>query len=148
MRSDRFYQSHSTQEIRYLFYEYERFRCGSQQLAYEWSAFSNGKETQIEHIWPQNPREERYLGRTPQNHQGHVHRLGNLTVTRFNAQLSNKLFADKKRLYRDSPVTIERCLADERTWSMKHVNERTEQLSEFVINRWPIPHLEDEAASS
>ena len=148
LRSDRFYQSPSTQEIRYLFYEYERFRCGSQQLAYEWSAFSNGKETQIEHIWPQNPREERYLGRTPQNHQGHVHRLGNLTVTRFNAQLSNKLFADKKRLYRDSPVTIERCLADERTWSMKHVNERTEQLSEFVINRWPILDLEGETSSS
>jgi len=134
---DNFYESHSAQEIRFFLYEYERELAGGQRLAYEWTAFADGRKTQIEHVFPRNPRDERFLGRTPERHATHVHRLGNLTVTRNNPQLSNRHFAQKKPIYRNSPVVIERSIAEHRVWTMKQVNERGAALADFALRRWP-----------
>jgi len=134
---DNFYGSHSAQEIRFLLYEYERELSGGQKLAYEWSAFSDGRQTQVEHIYPRNPRDDRYLGRNPERHESYVHRLGNLTVTRNNPKLSNRHFAKKKSIYRTSPVVIERVIADRRVWTMKQVDERGQLIADFALRRWP-----------
>ena len=137
--SDDFYRSHRAQELRYFFYEWERELCGAKELSYEWSAFANPRTTQVEHIWPQNPQEESFLGRSQEKHDSHVHRLGNLTVTRFNQTLSNKPFRQKKPIYRSSNLVIENVLAEERGWSMKRVNERGLKLAEFALRRWSLP---------
>ena len=114
-------------------------RGGAKELSYEWSAFANPRTTQVEHIWPQNPQEESFLGRSQEKHDSHVHRLGNLTVTRFNQTLSNKPFRQKKPIYRSSNLVIENVLAEERGWSMKRVNERGLKLAEFALRRWSLP---------
>jgi len=136
LRAAGFYESLSSQEIRYLFYEYERELCDGQKPSIDWSTFANSKETQVEHIWPQAIR---WLGGKERSHQENVHRLGNLTVTHFNQRLGTSSFADKKQIYARSSLLVENTLQHVDRWDLQAVNARESALVEFVVKTWPVP---------
>ena len=131
-----FYETHRSQEIRYLFYEYEHELCSGQKPAVDWATFSNSKKTQVEHIWA---RGQEWLGDKKKSHDKNVNRLGNLTVTHFNQRLGKKPFKEKKKLYAKSNLVIEHGLQKHRDWTLGLIGRREGQIVNFVLDRWPIP---------
>src|SRR5258708_2421891 len=78
-------------------------------------------KAQVEHIMPQTltPKWESELGEEASIvHENWLHTIGNLTLSAYNPELSNKPFADKKIAYDQSHITITRALAKYDMWNV------------------------------
>lgn len=110
----------------------------------------NVSEYTIEHILPQN---------TNLNHdwrealgpdwekiqQKYVHTLGNLTLTGYNSEYSDKFFTDKRDMkggFRESPLKLNRGLANLDTWNEETILQRAENLSKEALKVWQYPQLD------
>ncbi|BES61132.1 DUF262 and DUF1524 domain-containing protein [Dysgonomonas capnocytophagoides] len=110
----------------------------------------------IEHIMPQNPdlREEwkLMLGDNWQDIQDkYLHTLGNLTLTGYNSELSDRPFAEKKTIeggFNDSPLRMNEYLRTVNKWDKDEIEKRAEELAEKAKTVWTIPFLPDEILSS
>lgn len=124
-------------EVAYLLYEFEKKKCeGSKETACTWS---DDKKPTIEHIWPDNPRQyDEWTDQHKEKHKMNKFKLGNLTLTFWNPELSNKDFRDKRRKYAESNLYIQRELANKRSWGTKQIRERTYEIIEFALERWGI----------
>ncbi len=103
----------------------------------------------IEHIMPQNPN----LSRTWQNelgedfqeiHEKYLHTIGNLTLiaTRDNPALSDLPFSEKRDMdggFRDSPLRLNRSLAQTEQWNESTIMARAEELTEKALKIWISP---------
>ena len=106
----------------------------------------------IEHIMPQteNLRTEwkKALGEDWQRvHQQYLHTLGNLTLTGYNAEYSDRPFIDKRDMehgFKQSPLKLNRNLGQYETWNEQTIKERAEKLSEEAVNIWVCPSVPDE----
>jgi alkylated DNA nucleotide flippase Atl1 len=67
------------------------------------------------------------------------HSLGNLTLTGYNAQLSNRRFAAKRQLLRDSGLAMNHEIAAEVRWGPGEIRRRAERLADRAIGLWPAP---------
>jgi uncharacterized protein with ParB-like and HNH nuclease domain/predicted transport protein len=106
----------------------------------------------IEHVLPQNPdlspewQEE--LGpdwKTVQ--EKYLHTLGNLSLTGYNAELSDRPFHEKLTMkggFRDSPLRLNHYLAGLEHWNEEEVQERAALLADQVLEIWPAPQLPEE----
>jgi hypothetical protein len=128
-------------EIRQILGEFERWKCEqAKEKALNWTEL---EKASIEHILPQHPEgaaqwsTEEWL-----EHWRVVDSLGNLTLTFWNSQLSNKPFGEKRLQYRDSNLRIQRELADYQTWHDAEINSRRDELIKFVLTRWSVPTLD------
>ena len=91
----------------------------------------------IEHIMPQNPNlsEEwkRDLGENWKEVQdNYLHTLGNLTLTGYNSELSDKPFARKKTIeggFDQSPIRLNRSLAKFSVWNEDSIKKRADILA-------------------
>ena len=109
----------------------------------------------IEHIMPQNPNlsEEwkRELGSDFKRIQdSYLHTIGNLTLTGYNSELSDKPFARKKSIeggFDQSPIRLNRSLAKFSVWDEQSINERAKMLADEMIRIWPYPAVEEEVLS-
>lgn len=96
---------------------------------------------QVEHIMPQRLNAEWRL-QVPnavkvKEHYGNT--LGNLTLTKYNQEMSNKSYAEKKEFYRESNVTLTREVADSYdTWGKEAMIDRTEKLTAELIQIFPM----------
>lgn len=99
----------------------------------------------IEHIMPQNPnlssawRQE--LGEDWKRIQErHLHTLGNLTLTGYNSELSDRPFAEKRDRadggFRDSPLRLNRGLRDLEHWTQETISQRADQLAQEATKVW------------
>lgn len=103
----------------------------------------------IEHVLPQSrnlrPEWQKMLGENSSDIQERcVHRLGNLTLTGYNPELSNKSFEQKKTMdggFRDSPIRLNKFIAKQDFWTDKEINVRSNNLSEQAKLRWPRPEV-------
>lgn len=110
----------------------------------------------IEHIMPQNPelREEwkQMLGNSWQDIQDkYLHTLGNLTLTGYNSELSDRPFSEKKTMeggFNDSPLRMNEYLRTVDKWDKKEIEGRAEKLAEKAKDVWTIPFLTDEVLNS
>lgn len=118
-----------------------------------WRQESNRFVWSIEHILPQGdniPAEwQKILGGAdvaPEVHEEQRHRLGNLTITAYNGNLSNKSFIEKRdrtdsqgRLigYRNG-FTLNEDLAEREVWTARDIEERTKELADQAITRFPL----------
>lgn len=141
LTASNFYEAHRAHEIRYLFYEVERSLASGPTTSIDWATFSNGKLTQVEHIWA---RGEQWLGDRKRRHEKNVSRLGNLTISHFNQTLGKRSFRDKRKIYKNSSIQIENRLARHRTWGLNHIDRREKELVAFVLKRWPIADYDEE----
>ena len=106
----------------------------------------------IEHVLPQNPdlspewQEE--LGpdwKTVQ--EKYLHTLGNLTLTGYNAELSDRPFREKLTMkggFRESPLRLNHYLASLEHWNEEEIQERAALLADRVLEIWPAPTLPEE----
>lgn len=102
-------------------------------------------EYSIEHVMPQTLTEEwqRELGANFQEtHETYLHTLGNLTLTGYNPELSNRSFSEKQDMeggFGDSPLRLNRSLAEAEVWNEDTIRERAEELAEKALQIWIYP---------
>ncbi|MFY7067367.1 GmrSD restriction endonuclease domain-containing protein [Nocardiopsis changdeensis] len=101
----------------------------------------------IEHILPQNENlSEQWradLGPDWAQVQEHyLHTLGNLTLTGYNSEYSDRPFARKRDMeggFRESPLRLNRGLGSLETWNEQAIVERAERLADQALEIWPRP---------
>jgi len=109
-------------------------------------------EYTIEHIMPQNPnlssewRQD--LGENWQEiHNEFLHTIGNLTLTGYNSELSDRPFLEKRDMkggFADSHLKLNNILATLSHWNKDEIVKRGKELSEFASQIWFAPKLSDE----
>lgn len=96
----------------------------------------------IEHIMPQNPDSKTDWHKIDEEERKqYIHKLGNLTLTCYNSQLSNKSFGDKTSVkengndvgLKSGNVKINEYLEDKTEWTIKNIQERTQLLVNAII---------------
>ena len=106
-------------------------------------------EYTIEHILPQNENLsapwQKVLGPEWERVQGTwVHTLGNLTLTGYNAEYSDKPFAEKRDMpggFRESPLQLNKHLGSLDTWDESAISERARRLADQAAEVWALPAL-------
>ena len=97
----------------------------------------------IEHVMPQtlSPEWKRMLGDDSDEVHAHwLHRLGNLTLTGYNAEYSNSTFVEKRDRaagFRESAVFLNKDVAAETEWTSKQMEERGRRLADRALRIWP-----------
>ena len=102
----------------------------------------------VEHVMPQNPdlsdewKEE--LGENWQEIQEkYLHTIGNLTLTGYNPELSDRSFSEKKEHkpggFRDSRLRLNDSLLREPEWNEDAILARAEELAEKALKIWISP---------
>ncbi|MEU8727601.1 GmrSD restriction endonuclease domain-containing protein [Streptomyces antimycoticus] len=130
-------------------------RASQRSLVLRWLEESYGskepvalEKLTIEHVLPQTLSEEwaQMLGAdldtdetTDEAHEALVHTLGNLTLTGYNSELSNKPFAAKRIALAKSGVQLSRDVADRQRWGRSEILARADALAERIIAIWPGP---------
>ena len=107
----------------------------------------------IEHVMPQNEslsaEWQAMLGEDWQNvQQLWLHRLGNITLTGYNAEYSDRFFADKKTIaggFYDSPLRLNRFIREQDRWTTTEMEERGRQLAKKAVTIWPALTVDAEA---
>ena len=106
----------------------------------------------IEHVMPQNvdlPEHWRAeLGPDWEaTHQTRLHRLGNLTLTGYNSELSDRPFIEKHEMpggYATSPLWLNRSVAKANRWNADAIDNRGRELAARAVKVWPfLPLPED-----
>ena len=106
----------------------------------------------IEHIMPQNPElsEEwqQSLGEDWKEVQNELlHTLGNLTLSGYNSEYSDKSFAEKRDMsdgFKESPLFLNKGLEDELDWNRDSIIRRAEKYAKVALKVWPYPKVPQE----
>jgi uncharacterized protein with ParB-like and HNH nuclease domain len=99
-------------------------------------------DLEIEHIMPQTLTSEwkESLGNEWELiHNKYLHTLGNLTLTGYNAEYSNKPFIEKRDIpgdFRDTGLRISRSLSTLDSWGKAEIEARAEELANLAIEIW------------
>ncbi|MDR6415568.1 DUF4268 domain-containing protein [Pseudarthrobacter sulfonivorans] len=72
-------------------------------------------------------------------HERVVHTLGNLTLSGYNSELSNKPFDEKSEMLAKSGVAMNQAIAAHAKWGIDEINARSAELAEKIIELWPGP---------
>lgn len=107
-------------------------------------------EYTIEHILPQNPNLsaawKQALGSEWERiHQQWLHTLGNLTLTGYNAEYSDRPFTEKRDMtggFKESPLKLNAGLGLLETWNEASIQERANRLADQAITVWGSPKLD------
>jgi uncharacterized protein with ParB-like and HNH nuclease domain/predicted transport protein len=111
--------------------------------------FVNVDDYTIEHILPQNPELsiewQKMLGEDWKEVQSkYLHSLGNLTLTGYNSELSDKSFSEKKKMdggFDDSPIRLNDYLRKVDVWNSDNIEARARELAEKARQIWFAPNL-------
>ncbi|RIJ28447.1 GmrSD restriction endonuclease domain-containing protein [Henriciella mobilis] len=106
-------------------------------------------EYTIEHIMPQNdelPSAWRNaLGQEWERvHETWLHTLGNLTLTGYNSEYSDKPFGQKRDMeggFKESPLRVNAGLGLLDTWDEDAIKARAKKLAKTALEVWPSPSL-------
>ncbi|MGG1680194.1 DUF262 domain-containing protein [Neobacillus sp. NRS-1170] len=109
----------------------------------------------IEHIMPQNKNLStewrKDLGENWEEVQRiHIHTLGNLTLTRYNSELSDKPFKAKRDMdggFADSPLRLNKGLGQLEVWNEQEIINRGKRLAEQAILVWSYPELSEDVVA-
>lgn len=99
----------------------------------------------IEHIMPQTLSAEwmhelSEFGQDPQEIFDRLgHTLGNLTLTAWNSQLSNRLFDRKQEILKDSELKLNEPLANATKWGVEEIEARARELADAACALWSAP---------
>ncbi|GAB4229164.1 MAG: hypothetical protein Kow0049_10600 [Stanieria sp.] len=66
-----------------------------------------------------------------------LHTLGNLTLTGYNSELSNKTFDEKKIIYKNSNVYLNKYFQNINNWNEESIKKRAEELADIAVKLWP-----------
>jgi alkylated DNA nucleotide flippase Atl1 len=106
----------------------------------------------IEHILPQNenlsPDWQAALGTNWKEVQERLlHTLGNLTLTGYNPEYSDKPFPEKRDMkggFKQSPLHLNQGLGQLEAWNEQEITTRATRLADRAVDIWKRPDLDDE----
>lgn len=100
----------------------------------------------IEHIMPQTLSAD-WSHIRPEDHEEYLHTLGNLSVTGYNSELSNKSFAEKQDIIRENSkaVILNSDVLDKESWNVADIQSRAKRLAGIVLTRYKIDRVLDES---
>ncbi|KHL83642.1 DUF262 and DUF1524 domain-containing protein [Helicobacter pylori] len=107
-------------------------------------------EYTTEHIMPQTLKEEweRDLGENFQAiRDKYLHTIGNLTLTGYNKEYSNKSFQEKRGMengFKQSPLRLNQSLKDLESFGEEEIEKRANDLADFALKIWTYPKLDAE----
>ena len=106
----------------------------------------------IEHIMPQTltPDWEKELGPdfTEEDFKKWIHNIGNLTLTAYNSEYSNRKFSEKRdgvpslpdmKGFKDSCVAMNKQVSECEHWTLKEIKERCASIANQSVSIWPYP---------
>ena len=107
-------------------------------------------EYTIEHILPQNEnlsaQWQAELGSEWERiHKTYLHTLGNLTLSGYNSEYSDRPFAEKRDMsggFKESPLRLNQGLGSLVYWNEETIHERAEKLAGQALNVWAAPKLD------
>lgn len=105
----------------------------------------------IEHIMPQTltPQWQISLGKNfEQIYQSYLHTIGNLTITAYNPELSNKTFDEKVEIFKKSNISICRDITEYSIWNDTSIVDRACNLFDIALNIWGLPEKYDKWSSN
>ena len=97
----------------------------------------------VERVMPEKPTEEwqAELGENwRETYDTYLCTIGNLTLTGYNSELGNRSFKEKQEMsggFRDSPLRLNRSLAEVERWDETAIVNRAEMLLEKACKIWP-----------
>ncbi len=119
---------------------------------YDQKELVNVEAYTIEHIMPQNKNLsnewKQELGENWNDvHDKYLHTIGNLTLTGYNPELSDKSFAKKRDMdggFAKSPIRLNHSLARLEHWNETEILNRAANLAKLAVKIWSCPELEKE----
>ena len=111
-------------------------------------------EYSIEHIMPQNEELNSWwqsaLGEGWSEIQNRLlHTIGNLTLTRYNSEFSDRSFPEKRDFpeggFKTSPLVLNQGLGELETWNEQTISDRANRLAKKALQVWAAP-IADESA--
>ena len=107
-------------------------------------------EYTIEHIMPQNEKLpaqwQTELGPDWKRvWQTYLHTLGNLTLTGYNSEYSDRRFAEKRDMkggFAESPLRLNQGLGKLEHWTEEDIRQRSERLAAQATSVWPVPAVD------
>ncbi|MCQ2837702.1 DUF262 and DUF1524 domain-containing protein [Helicobacter pylori] len=102
----------------------------------------------IEHIMPQtlSPKWQEDLGENFKAiHEKYLHTIGNLTLTGYNSEYSNKPFKEKRDMekgFKQSPLRLNQSLKNLESFGEKEIKERANDLADRALKIWTYPKLD------
>jgi len=105
---------------------------------------SNASALTIEHVMPQNeelvPEWQTMLGPHWKSIQElWLHRLGNLTLTGYNSEYSDKPFSQKKTIefgFNESPLRLNKFIREQQVWTPVEMEKRGKDLATKAVAIW------------
>lgn len=112
----------------------------------------NLEDYTIEHVMPQNenlsPEWKSELGDDWEIiHKTYLHTIGNLTLTRYNSEYSDRSFLEKRNMkggFAESPVILNKEIALKEHWGKEDILSRAETLSTQAVCVWSDPQLDQD----
>ncbi|GAA9515869.1 DUF262 and DUF1524 domain-containing protein [Helicobacter pylori] len=110
----------------------------------------NTQKCTIEHIMPQELTEEweRDLGENFQAiHDKYLHTIGNLTLTGYNQEYSNKSFQEKRGMekgFKQSRLMLNESLKNLESFGEEKIKKRANDLADLALKIWTYPKLDAE----
>ena len=106
-------------------------------------------EYTIEHILPQNENLhfewQQELGQNYKTIQETwLHTLGNLTLTGYNSEYSDRPFKEKRDMpggFKESPLRLNKGLGDLDSWNETTIKQRAKNLSDYALKVWKMPDV-------
>jgi len=101
----------------------------------------------IEHVFPQNPSEKLLQDQKinplefKEKYGSIVNQIGNLTLTAYNSEMSNKPFNDKKAHIEFSRLSLNIYFKDINKWTLEEIEKRSEFLGKIALKVWPTPEV-------
>lgn len=83
-------------------------------------------------------------------HKRYLHTVGNLTLTGYNPELSDRPFIEKRDLecgFAESPIRLNKGLGKLERWNEAEIQKRAERLAEQAAQVWPAAQLPPEVLS-
>ena len=106
----------------------------------------NFDELTIEHIMPQTltPIWQVDLGKKYKEiHETNIHKIGNLTLTGYNSEMSNRGYTEKREYFSKSNIMMNRKIAEFEEWNEKQINERANRLFDQAAKIWLFPQIDE-----
>lgn len=116
------------------------FIIKSFENSYQHKEKADLSKSTVEHIMPQTLNEKwmQELGADAEYiHTTYLHTLGNLTLSAYNAELSNEPFSVKKKYYRKSNIQLNKEICQYERWNKENIESRANKLINRFLKIWP-----------
>ena len=146
LRDPEFYDSMSSQDIRYLLYHYgERLGIDMHEDVQPDLEQILSTDFEVEHILARGLDEEHIPENLREDFEDNFHRLGNLTIASsyWNKSLSDLPFTKKKNAegrrekeYKSSVIRVQQILATYEQFGRDELEEREQKIIDFALEEW------------